>query len=97
MFIGDKYAKWVEEKPDPDSRDRYMKSILADIFLKGNSESPHLKNSFTYVRSFKDHEYIRAAYQATTKPFIWKQIKENGDNYREAYARDEFNMIYIGS
>lgn len=42
-------------------------------------------------------EYIRAAYQTTTKPYIWKAIKESGDDYRDSYCRDEYNIIYIGS
>jgi hypothetical protein len=42
-------------------------------------------------------EYIRAAYQTTTKPQIWKQITESGDDYRDCYSRDEYNLIHIGS
>jgi len=51
-----------------------MLKVLADMFLEGNTEAVELKNYFTYMRSFKGLEYIRAAYQTTTKPQIWKQI-----------------------
>ena len=34
-----------------------------------------------FERSFKDNEFIKAAYQATTKPFVWKKIKEMNDNF----------------
>ena len=97
IFIGDKYSKWVESHPHLAEREAYLKRVIADIFLKGDRSAPELQKCFIYTRSFTDHPYIRAAYQATTKPFIWRKVKENGDDYREAYSRDEFNIVYIGS
>lgn len=75
IFIGDKYSKWVEDNPNPLNRMQYLKDIIADIFLKGNKDAPELQKCFTYTRAFTDHPYIRAAYQSTTKPFIWKMVK----------------------
>ena len=50
-----------------------------------------------YKRNFSANPFIRAAYQSTTKPHIWKEIKDNGDDYIEAYARDQYGLVYIGS
>ena len=79
--MGDKYNKWISANPDSELRNEYLKGIVADIFLKGDRTSSYLKNCFIYSRSYSDHPYIRAGYQATTKREIWKRIKDKGEDY----------------
>lgn len=67
---------------------KFLKKIIAGMYLNGNIDSPHLKNCMMYVRNFSGNPYIRAAYQSTTKPHIWAEVKANGDDYNEAYSRD---------
>jgi hypothetical protein len=67
------------------------------MFLRGDTNSPYLKNCFSYTRTFYDQPYIRAAYQATTKPTIWKKVKDSGDDFPDSYYRDENNLTHIGS
>jgi hypothetical protein len=67
------------------------------MFLRGDMNSPYLQNCFSFTKTFSDHPYIRAGYQATTKPTIWKQVKDSGDDFNESYYRDENNLLYIGS
>lgn len=65
--------------------------------MKGDLNSSYLQNCFSYTRSYSDHPYIKAGYQATTKREIWKRIKDKGEDYGESYDRDENNLVYIGS
>lgn len=67
VFVGEKYQKWVSENPDPKKRLNYLKKTVADIFLKGDVNSPYLQNCFSYSRSYSENPYIKAGYQATTK------------------------------
>lgn len=97
VFVGEKYQKWVDANPDPKKRLDYLKNIIAEIFLKGDTQSPYLQNCFSYSRSYSENPYIRAGYQATTKREIWKKVKDNGEDYGESFDRDENNLIYIGS
>lgn len=62
--------------------------MVAELFLKGDTNSPHLKGCITYSRSFSDNPYIKAGYQATTKREIWKKIKDQGEDYVESYDKD---------
>ncbi len=57
----------MASNPDPKLRFEYLKGIVADLFLKGDKNSPYIQNCFSYTRSYSDHPYIRAGYQATTK------------------------------
>lgn len=97
IFVGEKYNKWVARNPDPKKRLEFLKGVLADIFLEGDKESPHLKKCFSYRRTFSENPFIRAGYQATTGKQIWKQVYEQGEDYGQTYEREEKNIIYIGS
>jgi hypothetical protein len=67
------------------------------MFLRGDTSSPYLQSCFSYTRSYSEHPYIQAGYQATTKASIWKKVKDSGDDYFDSYSRDENNLFYIGS
>jgi hypothetical protein len=97
MFFAGKHDKWLLENPDPQTQLSFMKSVVAQMFLKGDINSPYLQNCFSYTRTFYDKPYIKAAYQATTKPTIWKKVKDNGDDFDDSYCRDENNLIHIGT
>lgn len=58
------------------------------MMLNGDQNSEYLKDCYTFVRTFDNHEYIKAAYQTTTKMGVWKAIQEAGDEYGSVYERD---------
>lgn len=40
--------------------------IIADIYLKGDINNPHLKDVAIFAKSLSDYEYIKSTYQAVT-------------------------------
>jgi len=48
--------------------------VIADVFAGGDRNSAHMKNCFSFRRTFSTNPYIQASYQATTKKEVWKQI-----------------------
>lgn len=75
VFYVDKYHRWVHQYPDASQRFTFLKNVVADMMLKGDRNSEYLEDCFTYVRSFENHQYIRASYQPTTKMGVWKAIQ----------------------
>lgn len=39
---------------------------MADIYLKGDINSPHLKDVPIFAKSLSQYEYIKSTYQSTT-------------------------------
>lgn len=67
------------------------------MFLKGDTNSQYLKECLTYTRTFTFSQYIKAAYQPTTKIGVWKAVQDIGDEFTDSFERDENGMLFIGS
>lgn len=92
-----KYDDWVKNMPSAKQRLAFLKKVVADMYLKGDINSPHLEQVITYSRTFTYNPYIVAAYQPTTKMGVWKAVEDSGDEFNESFDRDENGVYFIGS
>jgi hypothetical protein len=52
VFYAERYQKWQQAVPSPLQQFNFIKKVIADMFLKGDTNSQYLKECLTYTRTF---------------------------------------------
>lgn len=71
--------------------------IIADLFLEGDSNSPHLKEVAIFHRSLSASPYIKSTYQSVTATSTYHKISKTGENLPDGPEGDEPNVVVLGS
>lgn len=71
--------------------------IIADLFLDGDINSPHLKEVAIFHRSLSASPYIKSTYQSITATSTNYKISQVNEDLPEGPYGDEKNVIVLGS
>lgn len=71
--------------------------IIADLYLDGDTSSPHLKEVAIFHRSLSASPYIKSTYQSVTATSTHFKISQTNEELPEGPEGDEKNVIVLGS
>lgn len=71
--------------------------LIADLFLDGDINSPHLKEVAIFHRSLSKSPYIKSTYQSVTATSTVHKISQTGEDLPEGAEGDEQNVVVLGS
>jgi len=71
--------------------------VIADLFLDGNADSPHLQQVAIFSRSLSASPYIKSTYQSVTATSTYYKISKTEEHLPHGPEGDEPNVVVLGS